>query len=830
MPADTQVDRAAEAQLRQACAELERRLRAGESTCAERFLAREPNLFRTGDAGLELVYAEFAIRAELNQNPDPAEWYVRFPQWRARLERLFEVHALATSPLGPRPDAETSATATRASASHQDSYELLEKIGHGGMGVVYKARQVGLNRIVALKMILAGPHADAAELNRFRAEGEAAARLQHANIVQVYEVGELDGQPYFSLEFVEGGSLAKKLAGGPLPARASAQLVETLARAVHYAHQRGIVHRDLKPANVLLQISDSQSRLSKDDVASDTQAVMPKIADFGLAKRLESDTHQTGTGTLIGTPSYMAPEQADGRTGAAQAATDIYGLGAILYESLTGRPPFHGTSALDTLEQVRSVEPVPPSRLQPHVPRDLETICLKCLHKEPRRRYATAEALADDLKRFQAGESIHARASGPFERAVKWARRRPAVTALLAALLAVVLAAFTAVTLLWRHAADALDDTEQARIDLLAQQRLTEAALYDKLLLLARREWEALRFDQAKKYLLECSPERRDSEWHYLHRVLHARVLTYEPKARVADVSFDRSGRWLATAGSRGLVILDATNGREAVAIPCNAFQVVFQGDDRLVAEGVSDKAKNILGIAVWNIRTGVKEGGFALAESWRTNTYLSPRGDAALTRGGRDGQAVLHWHDPLTGKLLHDLGPCGTMYPAVVSGDGARLAALDTNAAVVGGLAVVRVWDLPARKLLSTISLPMKVSTLVALSVSGVGNRLAVVFREGSSSPSQVKIFDTLSGKELLTFPVHAESVNGVLFCPEGRRLATAAQDRSVVLWDVTTGKELLTFREDSKAIFPKAFSPDGRRLAAVGTTKLYVWDTSLP
>jgi tetratricopeptide (TPR) repeat protein len=283
------------------------------------------------------------------------------------------------------------------------------------MGVVFKARQKGLDRIVALKMILAGGLASASELMRFRTEAQAAARLHHPNIVQVHEVGEHEGCPYFSLEYLDGGSLAEQIAQAPLSPRLAAQVVEALAEAMDCAHRAGIIHRDLKPANVLLAADGT-----------------PKITDFGLAKRLEPDMGHTRTGAVLGTPSYMAPEQAEGMTHTIGPAADIYSLGAVLYDLITGRPPFRGNSVLETLEQVRTIEPVPPSRLQTGLPRDLETICLKCLQKDPHKRYATAGDMAADLGRFLVGKPIQARPIPTWERAWKWARRRPATAALIA--------------------------------------------------------------------------------------------------------------------------------------------------------------------------------------------------------------------------------------------------------------------------------------------------------------------------------------------------------------------------------------------------------------
>ena len=267
-------------------------------------------------------------------------------------------------------------------------YEILEEIGRGGMGVVYKARQLALNRLVALKVILAGAHADKSQLTRFYGEARAVARLRHPHIVQIHDIGEHDGLPYFSLELIEGGSLAQRIAKQPQPPGVAAHLVELLARAVHFAHTQGIIHRDLKPANILLEKDDSGSVVtaiataptSTPSVSPSHSALQPKITDFGLAKSLENET-QTHSSAIMGTPSYMPPEQARGDSGKVGPAADQYALGAILYDLLTGRPPFKGTTLLDTLEQVQTREPVPPSQLQTNIPADLETICLKCLQK-----------------------------------------------------------------------------------------------------------------------------------------------------------------------------------------------------------------------------------------------------------------------------------------------------------------------------------------------------------------------------------------------------------------------------------------------------------------
>ncbi len=410
----------------------------GERVRAEEYLDSCFFLHGSGEHALDVVYGEFLLRERLGEAPVLDEYAERFPQFAAQLRRQVELHRALASDMRFCSTAEASAEfAERPTVvRHRDGaplpdvpgYEVLGLLGRGGMGVVYRARQLKPRRVVALKMLRGADAADSELLARFRAESEALARLQHPNIVQVYEVGEHSGRPYVALEYVEGGSLHQQTAGAPQPAGPAAQYVQRLARAVHYAHERGIVHRDLKPHNVLLAADGT-----------------PKVTDFGLAKLLavelgpSSLDYRTQSGAIVGTPSYMAPEQTGGRAAAVGPAADVYALGAILYELLTGRPPLQGASVLETLEQVRTQEPVPVRRLQPKVPKDLETICLKCLRKEPAQRYTAAAELADDLGRFLAGRPIQARATARWERCWKWARRRPAVAGLALALAVAVL-------------------------------------------------------------------------------------------------------------------------------------------------------------------------------------------------------------------------------------------------------------------------------------------------------------------------------------------------------------------------------------------------------
>ncbi len=359
-------------------------------------------------------------------------------------------------------------------------YEIVAELGRGGMGVVYKAWQVRLQRFVALKMILAGAYATPEQMIRFLAEAETLAKLHHPNIVKIHEIGTHEKRPYFALEFIDGVKLADLLGGVPQPPEAAAALIEKVARAIHFAHEYGIIHRDLKPSNILLQIADGHSLPAWAQATPDIGAAMkpitqseicnlehaiPKITDFGLAKHATAGAGLTRSHEVLGTAPYMAPEQAQGRARDVGPAADIYSLGSILYETLTGRPPFRAANPMETMVQVMTLEPLPVSTLQPKTPRDLVTICMKCLEKDTRKRYATAEALADDLRHFLSNEPVAARSAGPLERLAKWARRRPASAALVASLLAALLLGTAGAFWAWYNAAMARDAFQRMEAD-----------------------------------------------------------------------------------------------------------------------------------------------------------------------------------------------------------------------------------------------------------------------------------------------------------------------------------------------------------------------------
>lgn len=418
------------ARIDDACDRFDKDWRAGKHPRIEDYLRDEPEV----DSAIllrELLVTELERRARRGDSPRADEYIGRFPDHAELVDALFTELAETPEPCardGSAPETERTERGTpnpdRPTALAKPEipgYEILGELGRGGMGVVYKARALRLNRLVAIKMILAGEHAGELASLRFLREAEIVARLRHPNVVQIFDLGNAAGRPFLELEFVEGGNLSRALGGTPWPARRGAALVETLTLAVHEAHQQGIVHRDLKPSNVLL-----------------TADGRPKIGDFGLAKALDADSDLTGSGSLLGTPSYMAPEQSSGGAAAASPAVDVYALGAILYETLTGRPPFKAPTVLGTLEQVRSAEPVPPGRLVPGLPRAVETICLKCLEKHPGRRYPSAQALADDLRRFLDGRPVKARRVGAVVRFRLWCAREPRVAALLGLLTLVI--------------------------------------------------------------------------------------------------------------------------------------------------------------------------------------------------------------------------------------------------------------------------------------------------------------------------------------------------------------------------------------------------------
>jgi WD40 repeat protein/tRNA A-37 threonylcarbamoyl transferase component Bud32 len=695
-------------------------------------------------------------------------------------------------------------------------YELLEEIGRGGMGVVFKARHVRLHRVVALKMILGGLLARAEDLQRFENEAAAAAQLQHPNIVALYEVGTHDGQPYFSMEYVSGTSLAQRLTLGVLPGRRAASYLERLARAVHYAHGRGVIHRDLKPANVLLDEEDQ-----------------PKITDFGLAKSLQSNSGQTRTGAVVGTPSYMAPEQATASKDLGPAC-DVYSLGAILYELLTGSPPFRGETALATLALVAEKEPVPPRLLNPHVGRDLETVCLKCLEKEPARRYSSAADLADDLRRYLDGEPIAARRLGSLGRGLKWVRRKPAVAALLAVVLLAV-AGFTG--FLWRSANEERrlrEEADRQRVEAEKSEHLAQvrekSARYLWYLAQARQVQHVVAGADLKgaELLLAAwvphgdAPDLREWEWYYLKGLCEGRSNLLAHTGRARALAFRSDGKRLATAGGPAgkpgeVKVWDPLDGRLLSTLPpghTDAIEsVAFSPDGRLLATGGSDRT-----LRLWDAESGKARAVLRGHTRYVTGAAFSPDGKRLVSTCG-DGLVRL-WDvaRALAGQdalLLELRGHSGEVTAAAFSPDGNLVASAGLDE-------TVRLWDAATGEHRHTLR--GHEGEVLALAFSPNGSLLVSAGGPGLHR-GQVLLWDPATGKQVgrrrFGLPGRVLSVA----VSRTGRVAAGSNDGLVHVWDDRASSEAVVFRASVNIVWAVAFSRDGRLASAGGDGRVRLW-----
>jgi WD40 repeat protein/serine/threonine protein kinase len=668
-------------------------------------------------------------------------------------------------------------------------YEILTELGRGGMGVVYKARQVNLNRVVALKMILAGGHAGEAALTRFRTEAQAIALLRHPNIVQIHEVGECGGLPYFSLEFCDGGSLDARLGGTPVPPEDAARLVETLARAMHVAHQANILHRDLKPANVLLALKSDRrtpkpgtgnpkdrgsQRPAGEAVAALLADYELKVSDFGLAKKLD-EAGPTATNAVLGTPSYMAPEQARGTSAALGPHTDTYALGAILYECLTGRPPFRTSNPLDTLVQVATAEPVPPAQLNSKVPRDLETICLKCLQKDPAKRYGSALELAEDLHRFVAGEPIRARPVGPLGRLSRWCRRNPTLAGLTAAVFLLLVAVAVVASTGYLVTREALrQEAEQRGLARTAEATArSEAAranrlLYDADMQLAAETWDSpTGTARAVRALLLAhvpepgTPDLRDFTWRYQWQLLQEGLIPLGGQG---------------TRATRGAFAPDGT-------------LLILDSRGRLHRW---DQAKRELTLVA------------DLASGKQVSAELSHDGKTVAVAA--DGTVRLV--DASTGRIRHTLEPAASGRTILgIPQDSRTVLTRDKDGSV-------RVWDLEKGKLQETVpDAAARFEDVAALSADGT-----LVADRAGPAKGWLRIIDWRTNKEVATVR-HNWTLGAVAFSPDGKLLAYTDVRGWVFRRDLARRQNITPrLQADAGRVAQLAFSADGHTLAAAG------------
>jgi WD40 repeat protein/predicted Ser/Thr protein kinase len=699
------------------------------------------------------------------------------PELRQRLEDLLFVYRAKQAADETQADADqetlpmagSTATAPGSVVRYFGDYELLEEIGRGGMGVVYKARQVSLDRLVAVKMILSGQLATQDDIARFYTEAQSAANLQHPNIVSVHEVGEHEGQHYFAMDYVHGQSLSKLIRENPLSARRAADFVVTIAQAIHYAHQRGVLHRDLKPSNILVDSSDQ-----------------PHVTDFGLAKRLDSQQTVTASGDVMGTPSYMAPEQAASNRGQIGVATDIYGVGAILYELLTGRPPFKSETPLQTMQQVLENDPAAPRSLNAAVTKDLETICMKCLEKAPPKRYHSAQAVADEVERFLDGKPIQARPVGRPERTWRWCRRNPVVAGLsaTAALLLIAVAVSTSIGYVRINAA-------------LAE---SERNLYFNRIALAHREWDAGNVGHTEELLEQCRPNLRSWEWRYVKRLCHLDLMTLKGHSGdVSSVAFSPEGDQIASGSTDNTIKLwDAATGQEVLTLKGHShevYDVAFSPGGRRIASGSRDHTTKL-----WDAATGQEVLTLKGHSNIVGSVAFSPDG-GRIASGGRDN-TIKVW-DAVTGQEILTLnGHSNAVYDVAFSPRGRRIASGSFDH-------TIKVWDAATGQ--EVLTLWGHSGAVNGVVFSPDGGRIA-----SGSRDNTIKVWDAATGQEVLTLKGHSNWVDSIGYSPDGGRITSGSWDSTIKLWDAATSQVAMTLKGHSGGVSSVAFRPDGGRIAS--------------
>ena len=776
-----------DARAERACDEMVDRWGRGERVPSEDFLGRWE-----GPVGLdeimEVIYTEYLIREEAREDP-LGDLAGRFPEQADRLRRQVAMHrSLEFGTDGGDPAGFGDGPVVPGAASEERwptplGYVIRRILGRGGMGVVYEALQVRLNRVVALKMIRAGVHASAEDRSRFVAEAEAIARLRHPNIVQIHALGDCEGQPYFEMEYVDGGSLADRLDGTPRPPRDASTLVETTARAIHEAHRRGVVHRDLKPSNILLMADGS-----------------PKIVDFGLAKLIGSDSGLTRTDSVLGSPAYMAPEQATGQAARVGPAADVYALGAIFYEMLTGRQPFVAGTALETLEQVRGAEPIPPSRFRPSLPRDLETICLRCLAKDPARRFATAEALADDLGRWARGEPILTRPTGLMERAYRWSGRNRAVAALVASIAVMSIGGTTGMAVLWRRARAEAARSASANVEL---ARISAGVILDRGQALA----EAGDVGRGLPFMARAVQIDADGRAG-IGEAARANLAAWSPlvppttragRSPPGEILSSADRRVVAIVGEDGVITvwdpIAFRASRRIEARPDGGYrEIAISPDGRLVAT-VSSEGNS----QVWETSTGRSLGRLS-AQPGHPQAALSPDGSVLAT----SSESTLRLWDVNRGRVIGDpIASSLQIRDLAFSPDGATLVVVNRDGEIE------RCDGRTGRRLGPTIRLG---SPGWCVAFRPDGSRFAVGrgFPDRRDESAGVYLFETATGRPIGERMPHRLGVSFVAYRPDGRVLISGDYEGQTRLWD-DGGRPIGEPSRGEERIVGATFSPDG-------------------
>jgi WD40 repeat protein len=689
-----------------------------------------------------------------------------------------DVPATAPAPPDLAPLLAKSTPAIGVKFHYFGDYELLEEIARGGMGIVFKARQMSLNRLVAVKLISSGTLATEELVKRFKAEAEAAASLSHPNIVPIYEIGEHQGQHYFSMGLIEGPNLRQALSQiqnpksktrNPSEPRQAARLVSTIARAVHYAHQRGVLHRDIKPSNILLDAKGE-----------------PHLTDFGLAKLIEKESTLTQTNAVMGTPAYMSPEQARGGTKGVTTVADVYGLGAVLYEMLTGSPPFGATTFMETIRQVLDREPRPPSIFSAATDRDLETICLKCLEKEPNRRYGSADALANELDRWLRHEPIQARPITAVERVQKWVRRRPAIAALAAGLALAFMAGLGGVTWQWRRAER---ERDAAQLNLYVANMNLVAPAWEQNN--ARRVRELL--DQTAKFA------DRGFEWYYGQRQAHLnRKTLYGHLGAVRAVAFSPDSQRIVTSSDDGTArVWDAATGKELLILRGHTAVVnaaAFSPDGRRVVTGSNDRTAR-----VWEAASGRELVSFRGHLNAVRGVTFSPSGRQIVT-SSEDRMAKV-WDVASARELLSLKGHTGGILAVAFSPDGRQIVTGSRDE-------TARVWD--AGSGVTLLSLGAHTGALRSVAFSPNGTRIV------TGDDLCVRVWSVATGKEVLNRASRISDISAlhsVAFSPDGEWVLSSGEDQMARLWEIS-GERIFMFRGHIGPVFSAAFSPDGQRV----------------